>query len=186
MTFNSYLSLSKTINKLTDLKIEDLHHFGWKGLVLDFDGVLASLYKIEPDHPMIIWANEMSEHGIYVAIHSNNSLQLSQKRQSWLRKSYPNISWMPPKPYKPNPSTLLHLRQRWKLEPEELVMIDDRFSTGGKAAYRAECQFIYIKKPLIDNSFAPLGELWFHLVRFLERAQYQEPPVLCTREDSNL
>ncbi|NBV29092.1 hypothetical protein EBS02_08790 [bacterium] len=94
---------------------------------------------------------------------------------------------MPSKPYKPNPSTLLHLRQRWKLDAKELVMIDDRFLTGGKAAYRAGSQFIYIKNPLIDRKFAPWGELWFSVLRMIERSCYTHPQILLrTREDSNL
>ena len=187
MSFKNFLKQSKGIHKLMDLIPEDFKEQGWKGVVLDFDGVLASFNKQKPDLDIIKWVHQLSEQGIFVAIHSNNNRILEEKRQSWLRRNYPDILWMSSRPYKPNPSTLIHLKQRWKLEGSEIVMIDDRLLTGGKAAYRAGCSFLYIADPLVDRAFEPFAELWLGAVRWIERLCYQCPEqIMRTREDSNL
>jgi predicted HAD superfamily phosphohydrolase YqeG len=184
--FHDYLLKSFTLDTLTDLSIEYCQEHGWKAIVLDFDGVLSSFGKPQPDERMIKHAAMLSDHGLLVAIHSNNPHGLEKTRERWLKINYPQILWMSSRPYKPNPSTLIHLSQRWKLESHQIAMVDDRFLTGGKAAYHAQSSFIYIKQPLIDRSFAFWGELWFYAIRSYERYRYQQPPFLCTQEDSNL
>lgn len=188
MTANNYFIDSFRVSGLHEICIEVLKENHIEGLVLDYDGVLSSHGQTIPIDKNIDILKKLTDTNIHLAIHSNNPAELSEKRQKWMKTNFPNIVWMPPKPHKPNPSTLLHLAQRWKISPENIAMIDDRFTTGGLAAFRAKSKFILVADPLVDFSKRFYSELWFSSVRFIEKMIYDLPikEIKRTQEDSNL
>ena len=52
---------------------------------------------------------------------------------------------------------------------ENLMLVDDRLLTGGLAACLANVPITYITRPYVHLSKRPLQELFFLMLRFLER-----------------
>ncbi len=188
MTANNYFLNSFRVPSFDEICIETLKNHNLHGLVLDYDGVLSSHGEIMPSDQNIEILKKLVASEIFLAIHSNNPIELSEKRQKWMKINFPSILWMPPRPHKPNPSTLLHLAQRWKISPENIAMIDDRFTTGGLAAFRSKSKFILVQNPLVNFRKRFYSELWFSSLRWVEKMIYELPAneIKRTQEDSNL
>lgn len=187
MTFQAYLEQAFSIKNLQDLTPEMIADLSLKGLVLDFDGVLGGVRAPYATPDLCLWLKERLQDGLNIAIHSNNPESVGKERRERFLHQFPEILWMPTHPKKPSPSTLQYLQARWKCQPHEIAMVDDRLLTGGLAAFRAGVCFIFVAEAVADYSLAPVLETGFAALRLWEKLRYRAPNKnWCTRGDSNL
>ena len=71
---------------------------------------------------------------------------------------------------KPFPDGILNILALTHIEPEALLVIDDRLLTGVLAAVIANVPACYVVSPIVCLACRPVQELFFMLLRRLERA----------------
>ena len=163
-TFKDFIAKSAQLNSALEITPNWLSEHAIKGLIFDFDGVLGPDCSISPLDKYSKLLHELSEI-TPVAIYSNADLK---KRELFCKKHFPKIHWVSTPPKKPNPKPLIDLSKKWNAPLNELAMVDDRIYTGGLAAYRAQCQFIFIKQPESCFFSAPIHNLIFKIIRGVE------------------
>ena len=152
----------------TEITIDTLKETGASIIVLDYDGVLAphGINELGPD--IIAWLNhitsEFGEENIYIL-----SNKPKTSRCDYLRTIHPNIRFMTGIRKKPFPDGLMAIRNVADCKISDIVLLDDRLLTGGLATCIAGTKFIYIKKPLISLAHNCIAELFFIVLRSLER-----------------
>jgi predicted HAD superfamily phosphohydrolase YqeG len=152
----------------TEITIDTLKETGASIIVLDYDGVLAphGINELGPD--IIDWLNhitsEFGEENIYIL-----SNKPKTSRCDYLRTIHPNIRFMTGIRKKPFPDGLMAIRNVADCKISDIVILDDRLLTGGLATCIAGTKFIYIKKPLISLAHNCIAELFFIVLRSLER-----------------
>ncbi|MBM4222660.1 MAG: hypothetical protein FJ161_02525 [Gammaproteobacteria bacterium] len=184
MSFQKYMhsSFFHVFDRLYDIPIPWLLKQGIKGVVLDCDGVMTSIDSIEIPKQTLEWMISIQAAGILLGIYSNQSQRLFEKRQVWLQDRMPNVIWVPPGCKKPNIKGVEILQKIWGCEFFELLMVDDRFATGGVMAYKAGMHFAYCSNPIQNFHHAVMKEYFFVMIRYIERLFYG----WCAREESNL
>ena len=152
----------------TEITIDTLKETGASIVVLDYDGVLApqGVNKVSPD--IIYWLNhitsEFGEENIYIL-----SNKPKTSRCDYFRTIYPNIIFMSGIRKKPFPDGLMAIKNVADCKISDIVLLDDRLLTGGLATCIAGTKFIYIKKPLISLVHNCIAEVFFIVLRSLER-----------------
>ena len=153
---------------LPDLQPEHLQALGADFLVLDFDGVMASHDESLPAPAVETWLNNFLKHWPEnrVAILTNKPYAI---RKEFFKIHFPNICFIQGVAKKPYPEGLIQLAVLWHISPERMVLVDDRWLTGGLAALLAGAQFLYIEKPYTNFIKRPFKEGFFMFLRWIER-----------------
>jgi len=141
---------------------------GIQVMILDFDGVLASFGETGLSAETAAWLQEALQ-----TFGTGNIFILSNKptpeRECYLEQYFPGINffWAPRK--KPYPDGILQIIVLKNVQPEAVLMVDDRLLTGILGAVIAKVRGCYITDPLISFEKRPVQELFFMLLRSVER-----------------
>jgi len=154
--------------QLRQISPSTLKQQGVSVLVLDFDGVLAA-------HGETIPAKEL-QHWLLDAVKTFGSTQifvLSNKplpsRQAYFNHYFPGVQCISDVKKKPYPDGLQRIVALTGQPAEALMLADDRLLTGCLAACIANVPVTYITHPYVLMSKRPIQELFFMMLRFLER-----------------
>ena len=156
------------VSHAIDITPDWLQTHGIKALVLDFDGVLASLGQ-KTLHPDVIpWLQALSQQkDLSLWILSNNP---SSARQQFFATHFPSVQMIMGARKKPYPDGLLTIIQEHHYLPTEILMVDDRLLTGCLAALNAGTQAVWISKPYRRVfSRKMFFELYFSMLRTLDK-----------------
>ena len=151
---------------LGDIHLTRLKHNGIESLIFDYDGILASHGKPEPDEKglaLLKTAETLFEH---VFILSNKP---NETRQTYFATHFPNIDFIVAKQKKPYPDGINEILAKTNIPAENTCLIDDRLTTGCLAAVLTNIQIIYILKPTTDYSYDFINESLFEIIRKIER-----------------
>ena len=165
-SFKNYIDCHAIkISSIFDITPKLLEQHYIKGLVFDFDGVLNSDNTLFISDKAAFLLKELLD-DYKVAVHSNADLP---ERKQYFATHFPGVKWVDNPPKKPSPNGLKNLSKYWNLPIESILMIDDRLMTGGLAAFRANSRFAWITSPVTNYRLNPIRELFFSLLRALER-----------------
>ncbi|OAJ35240.1 YqeG family HAD IIIA-type phosphatase [Piscirickettsia salmonis] len=155
------------VSCVTQLSAGQLHAKNVKVLALDYDGVLVSHGRTELTAEYQNWlASLIDEFKGEVCILSNKPEMV---RELYLQKKFPSVGFIVDVEKKPSPQGLLHIAAHYGVQPEEILLVDDRLLCGMLAVARAKAQGVYIDKPLTEFSSAFLCESFFASLRVWER-----------------
>lgn len=153
---------------ILNINLKALRAEGLKIIALDFDGVLAS-------HGATEISLEMS-HWLYHCIQIFGRGQVfiltnkpSQQRANYFAKNFSDVEFIFPKQKKPYPDSILAILDKTRVNPSELLVIDDRLLTGILAAIIAGVRGSYITQPLVDLHKRPISECFIMSLRQFER-----------------
>lgn len=141
---------------------------GIASLALDFDGVLAPHGFPEPLPEVQEWLTRaLSVFGAAkIFILSNKP---TEARNSWFAEYLPGIGFISGVRKKPFPDGLKKTGELAEVPLSSILMVDDRLLTGCLAAINAGAHPFYIRRPYISYRQRPLTELFFMLLRTVER-----------------
>ena len=156
------------VHCIRELSCHYLMQYRIKLLVLDFDGVLSSHGKTRLTGSVSLWLTQLSNDFPLkqICIHSNN---LFDSRIQYLENAFPDIEIIYFTQKKPYPHDLLNIVQRRKLKPQDILVVDDRLTSGILCACLIGARGLLITKPFIDYRAATIKEFFFTFVRFIER-----------------
>lgn len=141
---------------------------GFKVLVLDLDGVLTPYGVVDLSEAIEKWLRSCME-----IFGNKNVFILSNKptkeRIEYFSRFFKGLIVVLPPRNKPYPDGIQQILQQTKAAPEAVLMIDDRLLTGILAAIITHTSGRYITKPLIAFRVHFLPELFFILLRQIER-----------------
>lgn len=137
---------------------------GISGLILDFDGVLASHAELYPRADVLDWLVKQSYESIYIL--SNKPLP---ERIRFFKEYFPNIKFICGSRKKPYPDGLEAILEDSNEVPDKLLVVDDRLATGIVASVGLGMKACYIRSPYTDFVHRPLRELGFSLLRLSEK-----------------
>ncbi len=156
------------LDKVTNLKAEDLQDVGVKYLALDFDGVLASHGKEKPLSEVRDWlsgfALSFGEENIFIL-----SNKPTQERLEFFKDKYPKIRFIAGVAKKPYPDGMLKIRDTLNCKTADIALVDDRLLTGCLACIIAGSFPILITKPYVDNENYDTKEKFFSFLRKWEQ-----------------
>lgn len=137
-------------------------------IVLDFDGVLAPWGAERPIPEMVTWMDRcVSSLGVeHVFVLSNGP---SRTRKEFFLERYPGVGFVSGVRKKPYPDGLHAILETTQVEPQGVLMVDDRLFTGALAACLAGVKVAYVPCPLVNIWLHPVRELFFMALRGLER-----------------
>jgi len=137
-------------------------------LLLDFDGVLSSHGAIKPTESVINWLKQLDSHFSLkkVCIYSNN---LFTERVRYIESTFPEIHLMHFLKKKPYPDDLLRLLQTRQLSPSDVLVVDDRITSGILSACIIGTEALLPRKAVVDYRGSFVKECFYSAVRFLER-----------------
>lgn len=154
--------------QLRQLSPATLKQQGVSVLVLDFDGVLAAHGETIPAEELQHWlqdvVNTYGSKQIFVL--SNKPLP---SRLAYFNHYYPGVQCISEVKKKPYPDGLQKIMALSGQPAEALMLVDDRLLTGCLAACIANVPVTYITRPYVLMSKRPIQELFFMMLRFLER-----------------
>mgnify|MGYP001374573548 CR=1 FL=1 len=150
------------------LEPEDLHSSGVAALALDFDGVLAGHGFPEPLPVAIAWMKrcETVFGGDRIFILSNKP---TDERRRWFAEQFPAMRFISGVRKKPYPDGLNKTGELAGVPLSSIMMVDDRLLTGCLAAVVAGARPCYIRSPYVSPGHRPVAELFFFVLRSLER-----------------
>jgi hypothetical protein len=141
---------------------------GITALALDFDGVLAPHGFTAPLPGAQEWLTRCS-----AVFGADRIFILSNKpteaRNAWFRDNFPEIRFISGVRKKPYPDGLKKAGELARVPLSAIMMVDDRLLTGCLAALIAGACPLYIRRPCISFRHRPLAELFFMLLRAVER-----------------
>ncbi len=141
---------------------------GIKVLVIDVDGVLTSFGELIVTKEIESWLNScvsiMGEGRVVVLTNKPTT-----ERSQYYANTFKGIQLVQARRKKPYPDGLQQIMLQAKVKPEEVLMIDDRLLTGILAALIAKTKGCYITDPTICIKKHPLPELFFIVLRKIER-----------------
>ncbi|MFM8453709.1 MAG: hypothetical protein ACKOAD_01780 [Gammaproteobacteria bacterium] len=154
-----------------------LRSLGVRVLVLDFDGVLASHGCSKLDPAMEAWFKSLDQEFL-IYIWTNNP---NPERIDFLNSYYQHLNFRILRhcPKKPDPKGLLSLSEDLAIEKSRILIVDDRLSTGVLAGLLAKTQVAWVFKPLQDFHYNPLQELFFSIIRCVEKTYIQIGAIIC-------
>jgi predicted HAD superfamily phosphohydrolase YqeG len=146
-----------------ELKIQ-----GIAALALDFDGVLAPHGASVPLPEAIKWMRSCA-----AVFGSDQVFILSNKptnaRRQWFAENFPAVRFISGVRKKPYPDGLNKTGELTGVPLSSIMMVDDRLLTGCLAALVAGARPCYIRHPYVSFNHRPVAELFFWLLRTLER-----------------
>ena len=156
------------VASIVDLSPQALLEDGIKGLIIDFDGVLAAYAKEQPVAEVERWLH------LCCSCFSQDKIFILSNKPTLTRKQYfagnfPKINFIIAKHKKPFPYSILHILQTTELLSKELLVIDDRLCTGILAAIISKSRGYLITKPYIDYTFCPIREKLTVMLRSFEQ-----------------
>lgn len=150
------------------IDLKELHASGIRVLALDFDGVLAHHGAPTPLPEVIVWLKQCE-----AVFGSTKMFILSNKptagRTLWFAEHFPAMRFISGVRKKPYPDGLLRAAEFAGVPPSAIMMVDDRLLTGCLAALVAGARPCYILNPYISLSTRPFAELFFRILRSMER-----------------
>ncbi|MBL0224037.1 MAG: hypothetical protein IPQ16_00220 [Geobacteraceae bacterium] len=168
------LQLRKILNETPDttciltLDPEALKSSGIAALALDFDGVLAHHGAPTPLPEAIEWMRrcEALFGGDRIFILSNKP---TEGRRQWFATHFPALRFITGVRKKPFPDGLNMTGELAGVPLSSILMVDDRLLTGCLAALVAGARPCYIRNPYVSLGHRPAAELFFMLLRRVER-----------------
>ena len=141
---------------------------GIAALALDFDGVLAQHGAPAPLPETIEWMQRCQSvfGGDRIFILSNKP---TEGRRRWFAEQFPQMRFVGGVRKKPYPDGLKKAGELAGVPLASIMMVDDRLLTGCLAALVAGASPCYIRSPYISFQSRPLAELFFMLLRRVER-----------------
>lgn len=137
-------------------------------LALDFDGVLSPHGFATPIPEAKAWltssADVFGEGAIYIL-----SNKPTEARRKWFAEHFPKIRFISGVRKKPYPDGLNKIGGLAKVSLSSILMVDDRLLTGCLAAINAGATPYYVRSPYISFRQRPFVELFFWLLRAVER-----------------
>lgn len=157
------------INQITDLNPTFCTQHHIRVLALDFDGVLASHGKEQPNPPIIKWLTDVTQYNpnLHVCIYSNKP---NHTRITYFKTHFPNMPVIIANKKKPYPDGF-HAIQKYygtPLQYNEIALVDDRLLTGVLGCLIIGAIPIHISKPFTDYQYAPWRERFFNFLRKTE------------------
>jgi uncharacterized protein len=145
-----------------------LHSSGITALALDFDGVLAGHGFPAPFPEAVAWMKrcETVFGGDRIFILSNKP---TDKRREWFAEQFPAFRFISDVRKKPYPDGLNKTGELAGVPLTAVLMVDDRLLTGCLAAVVAGARPCYIRSPYVSPGHRPVAELFFFVLRSLER-----------------
>ena len=137
-------------------------------VVLDFDGVLAAHGELQPTKEIHSWLQNCIQcfGAEQIFVLSNKPLV---SRIAYFNCHYPGIRYITATKKKPYPDGLKAIITLTKQSSHQIMLIDDRLLTGILAACLANVSVTYITYPYIQLFKRPLPEIFFLVLRWLER-----------------
>ncbi|MEI6207365.1 MAG: hypothetical protein WCP20_11315 [Desulfuromonadales bacterium] len=141
---------------------------GVAALALDFDGVLTYHGAATPLFEIIDWMkrSEAIFGGDRIFILSNKP---TNERIQWFAENFPDMRFIAGIRKKPYPDGLNKTAEYAGVHVSSIMMVDDRLLTGCLAAVVAGARACYIRKPYVSLHLRPFSEIFFMLLRSLER-----------------
>jgi uncharacterized protein len=141
---------------------------GVVALALDFDGVLAHHGASAPLPETVVWMKrcEAVFGGERIFILTNKP---TEGRRAWFSENFPSLRFISGVRKKPYPDGLHKTGELAGVPLSQILMVDDRLLTGCLAALVAGARPCYIRQPYVSFSHRPLSELFFMLLRGIER-----------------
>jgi HAD superfamily phosphatase (TIGR01668 family) len=141
---------------------------GISALALDFDGVLAHHAAPEPIPEAIDWMKRCQAvfGGDRVFILSNKP---TERRRLWFAEHFPAMRFISGVRKKPFPDGLNKTAALAGVPLSTVLMVDDRLLTGCLAALVSGASPCYIRHPYVSFSHRPIAELFFAILRTIER-----------------
>jgi predicted HAD superfamily phosphohydrolase YqeG len=141
---------------------------GVKVLALDFDGVLANHGSPDPLPEAVEWLKQCEAvfGGDRIFILSNKP---TDGRRRWFAEHFPAMRFISGVRKKPFPDGIIKTGELAGVPLISIMMVDDRLLTGCLAALVAGARPCYIRNPYISFRLRPLAELFFMLLRWIER-----------------
>lgn len=152
--------------KRENLDFAALKSVGITTMIFDFDGILASHARPEPDAEGVRLIRQAIETFEYVFILSNKP---NEARKTYFSTKFPVVRFITGTRKKPYPDGLNSILQETGAVAEQLCIVDDRLTTGALVGVIAGIKVIYILNPVVDFTFSLLSECFFVLIRFIER-----------------
>ena len=145
-----------------------MHQQGIKVLVLDFDGVLGAHAEPEVQQEVKLWLEQVNQ-----SFGAENIFILSNKptteRSRYFSEHFPGINFITAQRKKPYPDGIQAIIQRTGLDSKYLLVVDDRLLTGVLAGVISNVQARWITKPYQNFNKRPIREVFFHILRKLEK-----------------
>jgi predicted HAD superfamily phosphohydrolase YqeG len=137
-------------------------------IVLDFDGVLAAHGESLPAQEIHSWLQACIKcfGAQQVFVLSNKPLV---SRIAYFNCHYQGVRYITAVRKKPYPDGLKTIMALTKQSSHQVMLIDDRLLTGVLAACLANVSVTYITYPYVQLSKRPLPEIFFMVLRSLER-----------------
>lgn len=147
-----------------DLNKNDLPALGLKALIIDYDGVMAAHGALQPRADVVQWLQKFAEYPMFVL--SNKPLP---ERLAYFQSNFPHMHFVIAPRKKPYPDGVQEIIRLSNLEPQQILLLDDRLATGIVVAIDTGVQARWITRPYIDLVQRPVQETWFIMLRTLER-----------------
>ena len=161
-------SSTYTADSILLLSPSALKEQGIAVLSLDFDGVLSFQDEVMPLDTVTVWLQKacqvFSAKNVYIL--TNNPMPA---REQFFSEHFPEITFIKMTQKKPHPEGLESIITQSGVAPDKVVLVDDRLTSGILAACMAGTKAIYIKKPYVNYRKKTLKELFFSVIRLLER-----------------
>ena len=155
-------------SSLLELSPKTLKKLHVKVIILDFDGVLnyylADIVAKEQHRWLQDCIANYGAENIFILSNKPNNA-----RKKYFTIHFPGVNFIIPRRKKPYPDGILIIQQQTNIHSENLIIIDDRLSTGILASCIAGIKACYITKPLINYYKNPIGEIYFYMLRIIER-----------------
>jgi len=153
---------------ILELDPKELQRSGISALVLDFDGVLAHHGAPLPISATVDWMKrcEAVFGGERMFILSNKP---TDGRRQWFAENFPAIRFISGVRRKPYPDGINKTAELAGVPLSAIMMVDDRLLTGCLAALVAGARPCYIRRPYVSFQYLPVIELFFLLLRTIER-----------------
>jgi predicted HAD superfamily phosphohydrolase YqeG len=155
-------------SNILGLDPREVQQSGIAALALDFDGVLAAHGSPCPLPEAVAWMKrcEAIFGGDKVFILSNKP---TDGRRQWFAEQFPAMRFISGVRKKPYPDGLIKTGELAGVPLSSILMVDDRLLTGCLAALVAGARPCYICHPYISFKFRPVAELFFWILRTIER-----------------
>ncbi len=166
--FQYLVDSTLSVNSVTALTADYFKNKKIQYIALDFDGVLANHGETKPLQEAEDWLKNITRFipESHFALLSNKPFS---ERLSYFQTQFPQIVIISGVAKKPYPEGLNKLLDYFHCEKSELVLVDDRLLTGMLAVCLAGTQGIYIREAYKDITKRPLAEVFFILLRKVER-----------------
>jgi predicted HAD superfamily phosphohydrolase YqeG len=168
--YRCLLALQKPV--VTELNPIALKSEGVRLMILDFDGVLAAFGETVLAPAIKAWVAQcVSVFG------AGNILILTNRptedRQCYFDEQLPGVKLFWAAKKKPYPDGILAIINLKEMQPENVLVVDDRLLTGILAAIVVNVRGCYITKPLVSWQKRPIQELFFMGLRVIERLMFR-------------